>query len=103
MNLALFLLQPPYKKLLVNNNNRNNNNTILLIEFESRAINRIIDAMANSKLTPTSPTYYSDETSLLFYADLFSANEYTETALYFEIGRILLHKINIKINKYENI
>jgi hypothetical protein len=45
--------------------------------------------MASSELIPTPPTYYSDETSLLFYANLFSADEYTETALYFEIGRIL--------------
>ena len=81
------LAPPPYEELLVNN--INDNGITPLTEFESRTINGLIDAMASSELTPTPPTYYSDETSLLFYADLFSANEYTETALYFEIGRIL--------------
>jgi hypothetical protein len=81
------LAPPPYEELLVNN--VNDNDITPLTEFESRTINGLIDAMASSELTPTPPMYYSDETSLLFYADLFSANEYTETALYFEIGRIL--------------
>jgi len=81
------LAPPPYEELLVNN--VNDNDITPLTEFESRTINGLIDAMASSELTPTPPTYYSDETSLLFYANLFSADEYTETALYFEIGRIL--------------
>ena len=94
------LAPPPYEELLVNN--INDNGITPLTEFESRTINGLIDAMASSELTPTPPTYYSDETSLLFYADLFSANEYTKTALYLEIERIL-HDLTTRLTATQTI
>jgi hypothetical protein len=84
-----FITAPPLYEETNNNDNGENSNSTPLTEFESRTINGLIDAMANSEQTETPPIYFSDEVSLLLYADLLLTKQYTETALYFEIGRIL--------------
>lgn len=84
-----FTNAPPVYEERLNTTIENDHNQRPLTEFETKIINGIARIPADSEQTETPPQYLSSEFSLVLYHDLMGLKQFTTTALYFEIGRII--------------